>query len=236
VDRYGLFGSNTAHVCDLCRTMEHGIGSGSTAPGCQERPAEGVMVRRLSVASLDSGAQSSVYGEEPSAVADRVGQEARPPCSGGGGNGSLAEPGVPPYAANGGPVLPGEPAWQLASSVAPLPSRQQASSDARTRSELTSRLRFGGFTSHVAPPGGSTRDITVTVEWLPAQASAGVPRLAGNYDMSVVARQSGRWYLKDIRASHAADGSRMTWYASSWAVPRGSRSPRKLTDVHGREG
>ena len=28
----------------------------------------------------------------------------------------------------------------------------------------------------------------------------------------------------------------MTWFASSWAVPHGLRSPRTLTDVHGREG
>jgi len=41
------------------------------APGCQARSAEGVMLRRLSVASRDSGAESPVYGEEPSASADR---------------------------------------------------------------------------------------------------------------------------------------------------------------------
>src|SRR5262245_6995566 len=76
MDRYGLFGSNAAHGCGLCRTMEHGIGSGSTVPGCQGRSAGGVMVHRLSVASLDSGAESPVYGEEPSAAAGRTGTEA----------------------------------------------------------------------------------------------------------------------------------------------------------------
>ena len=36
---------------------------------------------------------------------------------------------------------------------------------------------------------------------------------------------------------YAADGNLMTTrFASPWAVPRGLRSPRKLTDVHGREG
>jgi hypothetical protein len=36
---------------------------------------------------------------------------------------------------------------------------------------------------------------------------------------------------------YAADGIPMTTrFASPWAVPRGLRSPRKLTDVHGREG
>ena len=53
--------------------------------GARGRSAEGVMVRRPSVASLDSGAESPVYGEEPSATADRMGPEAKPPWSGGGG-------------------------------------------------------------------------------------------------------------------------------------------------------
>ncbi len=35
---------------------------------------------------------------------------------------------------------------------------------------------------------------------------------------------------------YAADGIVMTWFASPRAVPPGPRSPRKLTDVHGREG
>ena len=71
LDRWGLFGSNAARVAGLCRTMEHGIGSGSTVPGVPGRSAEGVMVRRPSVASLDSGAESPVYGDEPE---DRVGR------------------------------------------------------------------------------------------------------------------------------------------------------------------
>ena len=53
-------------------------------PGRQARSAEGVMVRRLSVASLDSGAESPVYGEEPSASADRN-PRAKAPWAGGGG-------------------------------------------------------------------------------------------------------------------------------------------------------
>src|SRR6201999_3693671 len=83
-DRCGLFDSKGARVVGLCRTMEHEIGSGSPAPGCQARSAEGVMVRRLSVASLDSGAESPVYGEEPSASADR-GSVVNPPRANGDG-------------------------------------------------------------------------------------------------------------------------------------------------------
>jgi len=35
---------------------------------------------------------------------------------------------------------------------------------------------------------------------------------------------------------YTADGDSMTQFASSRAVPCGRRNPRKLTDVHGREG
>jgi hypothetical protein len=35
---------------------------------------------------------------------------------------------------------------------------------------------------------------------------------------------------------YTADEDPMTWRASSHAVPCGHRCPRKLTDVHGREG
>ena len=51
-------------------------------------------MRRLSVASLDSGAESPVYGEEPSASADR-------------GNTAVG----PPWAGDDGPIVAGEPAW-----------------------------------------------------------------------------------------------------------------------------
>jgi hypothetical protein len=134
-------------------------------------------VRRLSVASLDSGAGSPVYGEEPSAAADHMDPEVKPRWVGDRGNPSLQ-----------------------------------------------------------VPQGGLTCDITVAVSRIPGQAGAGTSRLTTSCDMSVVDQQTGRWYVKDIRASIAADGNPMTSCASSWAVPRGSRSPRKPTDVHGREG
>ena len=302
--------------------------------------AEGVMVRRLSVASLDSGAESPVYGEEPSASADRD-PRAKPPWAGGGGrwavwpmrvvlwaailiigyrgvtailfnetpssgggtgndttgatasgfpvalgeafamrfgqvylnyspstaaqraqqlaafipanvrakdpqfgwngsgtsvsqstevagvdvrsadtavvtllstvNGQLMELGVPLYAAGGGLVVSGQPAWLPAPPVAALPSAPQASSDQAAKGELASQLpgffqafaggdqaalgrylapgtsisglggavSFDGITSLQVPPGGATRDITVTVHWtVPGQVGTGTPRLA----------------------------------------------------------
>jgi hypothetical protein len=148
----------------------------------QGRSAEGVMVRRSSVASLDSGAESPVYGEEPSASAARGDTAAKSPWADG--------------------------------AVSP-----------------------GGVISLQVPQGGATRDNAVTVDCaLPGQVETGAPRLAASHDMSVVDRQSGKWYVKDIRASTQPTGNLVTWFRSSWAVPRGLRSPRKLTDVHGREG
>ena len=320
-------------------------------------------MRRLSVASLDSGAESPVYGAEPSVSADRMGQGAKPPWAGGGGrwavwpmrvvlwaailiigyrgvtailfnetpangngsgsdtgtpapgfpvtlgeafamnfgevylnyspsvaaqraqelaafipasaqasnpqfgwngsgtsvaqstevagidvtssdtavvtllsavNGKLMELGVPLYAANGGLVVSAEPALLPAPPVATPPSAQPVSSDQSADSALASQLpgffqafasgdraalgrylapgasvgglggavSFGGITALQVPQGGSTRDITVTVNWtLSGQVSAGAARLATTYDMSVVDQQSGKWYVKDIRAS-----------------------------------
>lgn len=103
-------------------------------------------MRRLSVASLDSGAESPVYGEEPSASADRSPVE-NPPRADGGGRRS----------AGGGQAVAG---------------------------------RYATRNTAVAE-GLAT----------PWQVGTGVPRLATSCDMSVVDQQSGRWYVKDIRAS-----------------------------------
>ena len=67
---------------------------------------------------------------------------------------------------------------------------------------LDGAVNFGDIASLQVPQGGATRDITVTVHWtLPEQVSGPAPQLATTYDMSVVDQQSGRWYVKDIRAS-----------------------------------
>jgi hypothetical protein len=129
--------------------MEHGIGSGSPHL-VQARLAEGVMVRRLSVASLDSGAESPVYGDEPLASAGRGNPAVRPPWPG------------------GGLIVSDEPAWLPAPPAATLPSTQQVSSD---------------------------------------QVGTGAPRLTTSCDTLVVDQQSGRWYVKDIRASTQVMGA-----------------------------
>lgn len=183
-------------------------------------------MRRLSVASLDSGAESPVYGEEPSASAERdpaempprvggIGRWAKWPTSAcfrmvAGGNRTVTHRHFAAGATLGGPVGP----RGLGSVVGP-----------------------GGSTSLTDSQRMAARDTTENVDSaIPWQVGTGVPRVTTSCDMSVVDPQSGRWYVKDIRASNAADGNPMTWFASSWAVGRGSQSPGKLTDVHGREG
>jgi hypothetical protein len=67
---------------------------------------------------------------------------------------------------------------------------------------LGGTVGYGSIASIAVPRGGAARTITVTVDWvLPGQVGVGTGRLAATYDMSVVDRQGGRWYVEDIRAS-----------------------------------
>lgn len=69
-------------------------------------------------------------------------------------------------------------------------------------SGLGGQVRFGSIASMTVPTGGATRDITVTVNWvLSSQLGQGAAQLSTTYDMSVVDQQSGKWYVKEIRAS-----------------------------------
>ena len=63
-------------------------------------------------------------------------------------------------------------------------------------------VNYNSIASITVPHGGATRDITVTVNWvLPEQVRTGVATLVQTYDMTVIDQQSGRWYVKEIRAS-----------------------------------
>ena len=67
---------------------------------------------------------------------------------------------------------------------------------------LGGAVSFGDIAALQVPQGDATRDITVTVHWtIPGQVSGAPSQLTTTYDMSVVDQQSGRWYVKDIRAS-----------------------------------
>jgi hypothetical protein len=114
-------------------------------------------------------------------------------------NGQPKELGGPPRATDGRLAVSGQPAWLPAPPVAAV-SRYLA--PGASISGIGGAVSYDGVTSLHVPPGGATRDTTVTVNWtIPDQVGTGAPRLVTSYDMSVVDQQSGRWYVKDIRAS-----------------------------------
>jgi hypothetical protein len=80
---------------------------------------------------------------------------------------------------------------------------------------LGGAVAFDSIGALHVPPGGATRQITVTVIWqLPDQSgsAAGNPgmtsKLEMTYSVSVVDLQSGKWYVKEIGATTEAVGAR----------------------------
>jgi hypothetical protein len=80
---------------------------------------------------------------------------------------------------------------------------------------LGGTLTFDSISALHVPPGGVTRQITVSVIWQLAEqpgAAAGnlgmASKLEMTYGMSVVDLQSGKWYVKEIGASTEAVGAR----------------------------
>jgi hypothetical protein len=80
---------------------------------------------------------------------------------------------------------------------------------------LGGTLTFDSISALHVPPGGATRQITVSVIWQLAEqpgAAAGnlgmASKLEMTYGMSVVDLQSGKWYVKEIGASTEAVGAR----------------------------
>jgi len=81
---------------------------------------------------------------------------------------------------------------------------------------LGGAVTFDQISALHVPPGGTTRQITVTVIWQlpepPGSTAAGnqgvTPKLEMTYGMSVVDLQGGKWYVKGIGASSEAVGAR----------------------------
>jgi hypothetical protein len=80
---------------------------------------------------------------------------------------------------------------------------------------LGGAVTFDSISALGVPPGGTTRQITVTVIWQvaeqpgPAAGNLGMAsKLEMTYGMSVVDLQSGKWYVKQIGASTEAVGAR----------------------------
>jgi hypothetical protein len=72
---------------------------------------------------------------------------------------------------------------------------------------LGGAVAYNSIAGLQVPPGGATRQITVSVIWqLPGQASAGITKLEMAYRVSVVDLQSGKWYVNEISAATEAVG------------------------------
>jgi hypothetical protein len=72
---------------------------------------------------------------------------------------------------------------------------------------LGGTVAFDSIAGLQVPPGGTTRQITVSVIWqLGGAASAGITKLEMAYRVSVVDLQSGKWYVNEISAATEAVG------------------------------
>ena len=81
---------------------------------------------------------------------------------------------------------------------------------------LGGAVTFDSIGALHVPPGGATRQITVTVIWQlpepPGSNTSGNPEMTTTlkmtYGMSVIDLRSGKWYVKEIGASTEAVGAR----------------------------
>jgi hypothetical protein len=70
-------------------------------------------------------------------------------------------------------------------------------------------VTFDSIAGLHVPPGGTTRQITVTVIWqVPGLGESSVTKLETAYGMSVVDLHSGKWYVTEISASTEAVGAK----------------------------
>jgi Conjugative transposon protein TcpC len=74
---------------------------------------------------------------------------------------------------------------------------------------LGGAVTFDAIAGLHVPPGGSARQISVTVIWqVPDQGEPSITKLEMTYGMSVVDLQSGKWYVNQISASTEAVGAK----------------------------
>jgi len=140
-----------------------------------------------------------------------------------GGSGGVVVAGEPAWLPAPQPVSPAAPASQASDPaarselLAELPAFFQAyaGSDGAALARFEPRgvsltgldgaVAFDSIAGLQVPPGGATRDITVTVIWtLPGQASAGTTKITSAYRVLVTDLQSGKWYVNEISAATEA--------------------------------
>lgn len=172
-------------------------------------------------------------------------------------NWHLIELGVPPHLSCSQLVVSGESDWLPAPSAASppqaassdpapqsAPSSQMpgffqayASGDQATLNRFLARVTwvgglggavgFGSIASLTVLRGGTTRDITMTVNWmLYGQVSPPAPQLAATYDVSVIDQPGGKRYVREIPASTQPMGTQRT----------GSRHAVRCTEERRRSG
>jgi Conjugative transposon protein TcpC len=74
---------------------------------------------------------------------------------------------------------------------------------------LDGAVAFDSIAVLSVPPGGATRQISVTVIWqLPGPGSQDIAEVAARYRMSLTHLQSGKWYVNEISASTEAVGAK----------------------------
>ena len=177
-------------------------------------------MRRLSVASPDSGAESPVYGDEPVDWVSRGDSPLR--ASAIAAASATAGLGAPPLTAVGRLVGSGESAWLTAPSSTAAPSTHHPGSVLAAKTELASQLRS------FCPTSGD--------QALPADPLMYSIASPDNWRHVGCRPAKRKMVCKGQPCIHAADEDPMTWFASSMTARRGRRVLRKRTGVHGREG
>ena len=118
----------------------------------------------------------------------------------------------PPPAANPGsdPVAQGQlmaelPAFFQAYATGDSAALSRFEAPGVTLAGLDGALTFDSIASLQVPPGGATRQITVTVIWqVPGMAEPGVAKLTAAYRAWLTQLQSGKWYVNEISAATEA--------------------------------
>ncbi len=77
-----------------------------------------------------------------------------------------------------------------------------------TLAGLDGALTFDSIASLQVPPGGATRQITVTVIWQVPGAAEPSAKLTAAYTAWLTQLQSGKWYVKEISAATEAVGAK----------------------------
>ena len=150
----------------------------------------------LGVPILAEGGRVVVAGEPAWLPAP---QQAAPPPAVGGGSDAVAQ----------GELLRELPAFFQAYANGDSAALSRFAARGVSLTGLGGAVAFDSIASLRVPPGGTTRDITVSVIWqVPSQGSPGIGKIAMTYRVVVFDLHSGKWYINSISASTEAVGAK----------------------------